>query len=177
MLNLEAEQYRNNSWLESFCVTSHLQVPPVLVGLLGCMKVTVSVVWRCRWDSNVRPRQQDETHEAEEQRSLLLFTSVASHLDTTPRPLTTTSIIGFPSLLSCRLFTRGILTQSTTPRPTWPMREGWKWAAGACASTPCPRLSTHVSLLWRRMRNVRLRLHLRAQTKQLDAAAARRCRH
>lgn len=29
------------------------------------------------------------------------------------------------------------------------MREGWKWAAGACASTPCPRLSTHVSLLWR----------------------------
>lgn len=44
-----------------------------------------------------------------------------------------------------RLSTREIHMQTITPRPTSHMREGWKWAAGDCVSTPCLLLSTPVS--------------------------------
>lgn len=45
----------NNKWhWYFFSVPSHpSQGKPVLKGLLGCIKVTVSVVWRCHWNSHL----------------------------------------------------------------------------------------------------------------------------
>lgn len=40
----------------SFSWTLHLHAPAVLKGVMGCMKVTMSVMWRCHWDLHLQGR-------------------------------------------------------------------------------------------------------------------------
>lgn len=51
----ETERYHfKTNWQSEFCITSHLSVPPGLESLMGCMKVTVSVMRRRYWDLHGR---------------------------------------------------------------------------------------------------------------------------